>query len=90
MGKLDNIVVKGENAGYQHVLFPQCFQKLSSLEESKFESIGKVTKELTNRGNSVAATLSLFIPYQIAVHVLGGHYVREGCVHSLNYSVRLN
>ena len=28
--KVENIVVKGENAGYQHfLLFPQCFQKLS-------------------------------------------------------------
>ena len=27
---LENIVGKGENAGYQHfLLFPQCFQKLS-------------------------------------------------------------
>ena len=25
---IENIVVKGENAGYQHfLLFPQCFQK---------------------------------------------------------------
>ena len=30
-GKVDNIVEKGENAGYQHfLLFPQCFQKPSS------------------------------------------------------------
>ena len=27
-GSLENIMVKGENAGYQHfLLFPQCFQK---------------------------------------------------------------
>ena len=27
-GKLENIVGKGENAGYQHfLLFPQCFHK---------------------------------------------------------------
>ena len=30
-GRVENIVVKGENAGYQHfLLFPQCFQKTSS------------------------------------------------------------
>ena len=30
LGRVENIVGKGENAGYQHVLlFPQCFQKLS-------------------------------------------------------------
>ena len=30
MGRVENIVGKGENAGYQHfLLFPQCFQKAS-------------------------------------------------------------
>ena len=30
LGRVDNIVGKGENAGYQHfLLFPKCFQKLS-------------------------------------------------------------
>ena len=29
-GRIENIMGKGENAGYQHfLLFPQCFQKLS-------------------------------------------------------------
>ena len=32
MGRVENIVGKGENAGYQHfLLFPQCFQKASCL-----------------------------------------------------------
>ena len=31
LGKLENILGNGENAGYQHfLLFPQCLQKLSS------------------------------------------------------------
>ena len=31
MGRLENILGKGENTGYQHfLLFPQCFQKASS------------------------------------------------------------
>ena len=31
IGGVENIVGKGENAGYQHfLLFPQCFQKASS------------------------------------------------------------
>ena len=31
-GRVENIVGKGENAGYQHFLFfPQCFHKTSSL-----------------------------------------------------------
>ena len=30
--RIENIVVKGENAGFQHfLLLPQCFQKASSL-----------------------------------------------------------
>ena len=30
LGRVENIVVKGENAGYQHfLLFLQCFQKAS-------------------------------------------------------------
>ena len=30
LGRVENIVGKGENAGYQHFfLFPQCFQKAS-------------------------------------------------------------
>ena len=30
LGRVENIVGKGENAGYQHVLlFPQCFQNVS-------------------------------------------------------------
>ena len=32
LGRVENIVRKGENAGYQHfLLFPQCFQKTSLL-----------------------------------------------------------
>ena len=30
LGRVENILGKGENAGYQHfLLFPQCFQKAS-------------------------------------------------------------
>ena len=35
-GSVQNIVGKGENAGYQHfLLFPQCFEKASFPEASK-------------------------------------------------------
>ena len=35
-GKKENIVGKGENAGFQHfLLFPRCFQKLSFLGSFK-------------------------------------------------------
>ena len=34
--RVENIVAKGENAGYQYfLLFPQCFQKASFPEASK-------------------------------------------------------
>ena len=43
-GRVENIVGKGENAGYQHfLLFPQCFQK-ASLSGS---FMGLRRKELT-------------------------------------------
>ena len=36
LGRVENIVGKGENAGYQHFLFfTQCFQKLSLQESLK-------------------------------------------------------
>ena len=36
LGRTENIVGKGENAGYQHfLLFPHCFQKLSFQEVLK-------------------------------------------------------
>ena len=35
-GRVENILGKGENAGYQHfLLFPKCFQKPSSSGELK-------------------------------------------------------
>ena len=40
--RIENIVGKGENAGYQHfLLFPQCFQKLSFPEVLKVEIVSK-------------------------------------------------
>ena len=36
LGRVENIVGKGTNAGYQHFhLYPQCFQKASFSESSK-------------------------------------------------------
>ena len=36
MGRVENIVGKGENAGFQHFLiFPQCFQKAPYLGSLK-------------------------------------------------------
>ena len=40
LGKVENIVGKGENAGYQHfLLFLQCFQKASILGSLKVEIV---------------------------------------------------
>ena len=41
LGRLENIVEKGENAGYQHfLLFPQCLQKVSDTGSSKVVIVG--------------------------------------------------
>ena len=38
--RLENIVRKGENAGYQHfLLFPQFFHKRSSIESSQLGTV---------------------------------------------------
>ena len=40
LGKEENIVEKGENAGYRHfLLFPQCFQKPSVSGSLKVEIV---------------------------------------------------
>ena len=46
--RVENIVGKGENAGYQHfLLFPQCFQKASLLGSLKmWELSGKELMQL--------------------------------------------
>ena len=42
LGRVENIVGKGENAGYQHfLLFPQCFQKTSFPRLLKVRMCGK-------------------------------------------------
>ena len=53
LGRVENIVGTGENAGYQHfLLFPQCFQKASfsgSFKSTLFQgcrSSGLCGKEL--------------------------------------------
>ena len=46
LGRVENVVGKGENAGYQHfLLFPQCFQK--DTFSRAFKS-GLCGKELIN------------------------------------------
>ena len=46
----ENIVGKGENAGYQHfLLFPQCFQKPSSL---KVETVWQKVKPHLSSANA--------------------------------------
>ena len=40
MGTIENIVGKGENAGYQHfLLFPQCFQKFSHYDHKYVKTV---------------------------------------------------
>ena len=49
--RVENIVGKGENAGYQHfLLFPQCFQRSSSSLQGRSQSglCDKAIRKLTN------------------------------------------
>ena len=47
---VENIVGKGENAGYQHfLLFPQCFEKASLPEASKGVILWEWVNPLPNR-----------------------------------------
>ena len=61
-GRVENIVGKGENAGYQHfLLFPQCFQKLSLSGSLKSQDcVVKVLKG--NTGTEICLTLYHTIP----------------------------
>ena len=44
--RVENIVEKGENAGYQHfLLFPKCFEKASFLDTSKGVIVWEWVKE---------------------------------------------
>ena len=47
IGRVENIVGKGQNAGYHHfLLFPQCFQRLLSHGHSKLRLCGKGLKRV--------------------------------------------
>ena len=63
LGREENIVEKGENAGHQHfLLFPQCFQKasctgsLKGIDVWKRDTYGSVMSILSN---DCVATLTL-------------------------------
>ena len=44
--RVENIVGKGEDAGYQHLLlFPECFQKASFLGSFKVEIVWKRVRQ---------------------------------------------
>ena len=45
--RVENIVGKGENAGYQHFLhFPQCFHKIFSTGVSKVMLSGRISRNI--------------------------------------------
>ena len=49
MGRVENIVWKGENAGNQHVrLFPQCLQKATVSVSLKVEIVWLRVNQLTD------------------------------------------
>ena len=45
MGKVENIVGKGENACYQHVLLSPCFQKASSSSSLRLTLLTSLKKK---------------------------------------------
>ena len=48
--RVENIVGKGENAGYQHfLLFPQCFEKASFPDTSKGVIVWEWVKHQTDK-----------------------------------------
>ena len=50
-GSVENIVRKGENAGYKHfLLFPQCFEKASFPEASKGVIVWEWVKPIQHKG----------------------------------------
>ena len=52
LGKVENVVEKGENARHQHfLLFPQCFQKASFFFKAVKECPGLCGKGLNSREN---------------------------------------
>ena len=58
-GRVENIVGKGENAGYQHfLLFPQCFQK--SLLLGVVKSSDSVAKNCPNKSMLFVISSKLF------------------------------
>ena len=49
LGRVENIVRNGENAGYQHfLLFPQCFQKTPLLGLLKVDCVVKSEVKLSS------------------------------------------
>ena len=52
-GRLENIVGKGENAGYKHfLLFLQCFQKHSRRQSTRLYKIKSIWRKKFECGDS--------------------------------------
>ena len=62
LGRVENIVGKGENAGYQHfLLVPQCFQKASLLGVVKSGKESRL-KSIVGKGEHLVTSISLCTP----------------------------
>ena len=81
--RVENIVGKGENAGYQHfLLFPQCFQTTSFSESLRVELCGKeliikekIFENIAQKGDNAGELLfyfpRFFPPFKTHYLILG-------------------
>ena len=61
--RIENIVGKGENAGYQHFpLFPKCFQKLSFFGSLKVGIVWKRIKTCKNVSLNMGSSVPCPVP----------------------------
>ena len=57
--RVENVVRKGENAGFQHLLFPHCFQK-ASLSGFNVKSRDFVVKSLSSKDLTLSSIYAHF------------------------------
>ena len=62
LGRVENIVGKGENAGYQHFsLFPLCFQKTSFTRSLKVGIVWYTVRSVSHTTNNTKRKLLEFL-----------------------------
>ena len=70
LGRVENIVEKGENAGYQHfLLFPQCFQKFLSFTEVSGLSDSGLTVFCLSAVYVYVCSCMIYLVLRVHVHI---------------------